>query len=175
MAKICRKCGDSFPLKVWIDGKKKNLQRRHYCLSCSPFGSKNTKRLEESKKEHGPKFCSVCGREFSRKGTKCCNCVFNNRIERIRNKVIDIVGDRCLVCGYNRACRNICFHHVDAEDKLFNLSMREVTGLAWKRVIKEIRKCIPLCMNCHGEVHGGLISEEEIEKLHLEFLAKTVW
>ena len=32
---------------VIVDGVKKNLQRRKYCLECSPFGHHNTVSLEK--------------------------------------------------------------------------------------------------------------------------------
>ena len=48
---LCRKCETPFPVKKEIDGKVRNLQNRKYCLTCSPFGSGNTKKLEKPKKE----------------------------------------------------------------------------------------------------------------------------
>lgn len=39
----CAKCSTSFPNKVVVDGKERNFQRRKLCISCSPFGSHNTK------------------------------------------------------------------------------------------------------------------------------------
>jgi hypothetical protein len=43
----CRKCGDYFPNHVKIEGKKRNLCKRKYCLKCSPFNKHNTKKIEE--------------------------------------------------------------------------------------------------------------------------------
>jgi hypothetical protein len=43
----CAKCGASYPRMAWIDGSRKSLQHRKYCLICSPFGSHNTRRLQE--------------------------------------------------------------------------------------------------------------------------------
>lgn len=41
----CLKCGAHFPNWVSIDGVKKNLASRKYCLDCSPWGEHNTKPL----------------------------------------------------------------------------------------------------------------------------------
>ncbi len=38
MILICKNCDKDFNSKVIIDGKERNLQRRKYCLNCSPFG-----------------------------------------------------------------------------------------------------------------------------------------
>jgi hypothetical protein len=41
----CKICETIFPNLVNINGEKKNLQRRKYCLLCSPYGKHNTKQL----------------------------------------------------------------------------------------------------------------------------------
>ena len=41
----CKKCGSQFPIRIEINGKWRNLGSRKYCISCSPFGSKNTTKL----------------------------------------------------------------------------------------------------------------------------------
>lgn len=90
---------------------------------------------------------------------------FKKKTEKTRQKAIDIVGNKCWVCGYDRTFSNLCFHHVDDSDKSFGLSIREMTGYAWERVISEIKKCVLVCHNCHGEIHDGLISKVRITKL----------
>jgi hypothetical protein len=40
----CENCGDYFPNYVRIDGKLRNLHSRKYCLKCSPFGARLTRR-----------------------------------------------------------------------------------------------------------------------------------
>lgn len=41
----CAACFTAFKNFVLVDGKIRNLQRRKYCISCSPFGGRNTKKL----------------------------------------------------------------------------------------------------------------------------------
>ena len=38
--KICKKCGNHFGPTIVIDGKRRSLTGRSYCLDCSPFGTK---------------------------------------------------------------------------------------------------------------------------------------
>ena len=45
----------------------------------------------------------------------------------------------------------IDFHHVDPNRKEFNISNN--VGSSRKRLEKEIKKCVSLCRNCHGEFH----------------------
>ena len=41
--KICKNCGKEFETWIEIDGIKRNLKSRKFCLECSPFGKHNTK------------------------------------------------------------------------------------------------------------------------------------
>lgn len=43
--KTCPGCGKEFPTWVEINGVKRNLKSRKFCLECSPFGAHNTKPL----------------------------------------------------------------------------------------------------------------------------------
>ena len=63
----------------------------------------------------------------------------------------------CLVCGYKRSHHALCYHHVDASTKLMEVSRIANENYGWQKLRTEIRKCVVLCMNCHAEVHAGLI------------------
>jgi hypothetical protein len=59
---ICLKCNNSFPNRTIIEGKERTLNKRKYCLDCSPFGQKNTKRLHlynKNKLYHSDKNCPI--------------------------------------------------------------------------------------------------------------------
>ena len=58
-SRICRNCKKEFSNIEIINGEKKQLHRRHYCLECSPYGEHNNVQLE--KIIHDGKFgCSDC-------------------------------------------------------------------------------------------------------------------
>lgn len=162
MARICPKCEASVPKFVWVDGKKRNCQRRKYCLSCSPFGEHNTSQLEGRKKAGSrTKDCPDCGKEHDQKGKRCFVCYFHHQKGKRLNQVQAIVGTSCWLCGYGKTWRNICFHHVDESAKLFGLTTRELM-LTWDKVFAEMRKCVLVCGNCHGEIHEGIIGNEVV-------------
>lgn len=46
----CAKCQDLIPPTAVVEGKRRSLNRRKYCLSCSPFGLRNTRKLDGSKR-----------------------------------------------------------------------------------------------------------------------------
>lgn len=162
MSRLCPNCNQSVPKYVWKNGKKINCQNRRYCFDCSPLGSHNTRVLEVSE---NTKECPDCLDLHNQRNKRCFRCYFHRRKRRIRQKIEQIVGYSCWICGYDKCKRNIHFHHVNEETKSFGLTARELM-LKWDRIWPEMQKCIVLCGNCHGEVHEGIISEEEVKVLH---------
>jgi hypothetical protein len=61
----------------------------------------------------------------------------------------------CTVCG--EACWQVLeFHHLDPKGK--DLAVSALTKGSRKRIVKEIRKCVIVCSNCHRKIHAGLIT-----------------
>jgi hypothetical protein len=163
----CRICDNYFPTIIKIDGKSRNLQNRKYCLDCSPFGKHNTKKLTKAITAGvQPRFCKTCNREIVRKNEKTSDCwVCTNKKQRIRNisKVQELTGKSCWFCGYNIFWGALEFHHVNPENKLHNLSTREMQ-FSWDRILRELKKCVLACSCCHKEIHAGIIENNEVIK-----------
>lgn len=173
MPRTCLKCGSAFANAAWVDGRRKNLQNRRYCLACSPFGSHNTRRAGERRRsELTGLTCDRCGRALTttqQKGRACWNCYHAARSARQLDRAYAIVGETCWRCGYGRGRggrRLLDFHHVDRATKAFGLDARHVVNLAWSRVTAELRKCVLLCANCHRECEAGLVPAAEVADLH---------
>ena len=60
-----------------------------------------------------------------------------------------------MVCGYSRCIQNLHFHHVNPAEKSFLMSMAAGKSEAAYRA--ELKKCVLVCANCHGEIEFGLI------------------
>mgnify|MGYP000923179231 CR=1 FL=1 len=138
-AKLCLLCSKDFPRFIRIDGVKKNLQHRKYCLECSPFGKHNTRQLAGA--THRPK---------SDPGVR----VVEWR-KRVKQRAVIYKGGCCIVCGYLRCVAALSFHHTDPTKKDFNISG---STRAWCAIKLELDKCVLLCHNCHCEVHHGTLS-----------------
>lgn len=146
--KICPKCNNNVPSKIYIDGKIRNLAHRKFCLDCSPFGSGNT--IDLSK---GPPKNPRTKTEIEKKNT---TVYIRKRRLTFRINSIKYKGGKCEVCGYCKCTRALEFHHIDPKAKLFNIAQSAYTR-NWEDVIKELDKCVLLCANCHREVEDGLI------------------
>lgn len=72
--------------------------------------------------------------------------------KRTRQKAIQHLGGKCIICGYKKYPEVLEFHHKDPTKKSFGLSMRGLTR-SWEKTKEEIEKCDLLCANCHRERH----------------------
>ena len=89
---------------------------------------------------------------------RCVRCVgeaVTRRNQKVRRILIEEAGGRCSVCGYARAQINLHFHHVDPEQKSFDMHSGSGKSIAVFRA--EARKCVLVCANCHGEIEAGVI------------------
>lgn len=139
----CENCKKSFSNKVKIEGKIRNLQRRNFCLDCSPFRQHNTSRIldadERTKKRREQQVKYV---------TKWRQ---NQKLKLLAYK-----GGKCVLCGYDKPISGAySFHHRDPKKKDFTISKRGHCR-SWELVKKEVDKCDLLCVRCHAEIHHKL-------------------
>ncbi len=154
---VCRKCSKTFPNRVEINGQRHVISNRKFCLECSPFGGHNThKELSVTSVRCR---CDQCGREYdyiphrAMTKTRCNSCLSGNKRAKLKEQAVAFMGGKCQICGYNRCMRNFAFHHINSRDKSF-----QITGAwSWRKIEEELKKCILVCHNCHGEIHEGLI------------------
>lgn len=60
----------------------------------------------------------------------------------------------CRLCGESHpACLD--FHHLDPEEKEVNVGLMLGKGWSVERMLREIKKCVVLCSNCHRKHHWG--------------------
>jgi len=67
-------------------------------------------------------------------------------ITRVRKKL------HCLKCEL-KVWYLIEFHHLDPKTKEIGVTNLQYNAYSIERIKKEIRKCVPLCRNCHAEYH----------------------
>ena len=70
--------------------------------------------------------------------------------QKRKTDLIYIMGGKCQICGYNKCEAALEFHHCNSNEKDFNLSNGNCRSL--EKDLREARKCILLCANCHREV-----------------------
>jgi hypothetical protein len=65
-------------------------------------------------------------------------------------------GGKCVFCGYNKYIGSLDFHHTNPNEKKYSIS--DLRTYSFDTLKIELDKCILVCRNCHGELHGGLIN-----------------
>lgn len=83
-----------------------------------------------------------------------------NARERLKKRIIYVMGDKCQCCGYSKCQSALELHHVNPKEKSFTVSNN--TNRGWETVVQEIKKCTLVCANCHREIEAGLIESPKI-------------
>ena len=95
------------------------------------------------------KYCVVCGKELQNAQRKYCsnkckqkghcqdvknnpNTTFSQKIRGLRRKVklVELMGGKCEICGYNKNLAALDFHHKDSSQKATSLDMRKLSNMS---------------------------------------------
>ena len=102
------------------------------------------------------RICKLCNKKFKdyqdRCITRCGSC--NTKIRRFRAKAaaINLLGGKCVKCGWHGNQATMQFHHKDPNKKDFTIG--NVANKSWDSIKKEMQKCLLLCANCHMIEHS---------------------
>ena len=99
----------------------------------------------------------------------------NQKLRGIKRKYEAILnrGGKCEKCGYDKNIASFEFHHLDPNEKEFNIDVRKFSNTKLTDLQKELDKCVLLCANCHREEHNpdldinnisGIIKDSESKK-----------
>lgn len=153
----CKLCSVVFPNRIRINGKIKTLNRRKYCLDCSPFGSHNTRILTARYDQEVISICKMCNKKFvynrqKNRREKCGSCNVTTYRRLMKRRAIEYLGGKCKKCNYNKCVWAMEFQHRNPKEKEFSISV-DGYNRSWKKMKKELDKCDLLCANCHREAH----------------------
>lgn len=87
-----------------------------------------------------------------------------------KSTLVKIMGGKCCLCGYNKYIGALEFHHINPNEKEFNICTGNNRAL--EKELIEIKKCILLCSNCHREVHAGLYDNIEFTTSYNDEIAQ---
>lgn len=156
---ICKRCGNKFPNSIDLDGRRRFLHKRSYCLVCEKLNtiSAQTEKQCSYCKEVKPTTEYYPRQSRGRKGFSayCRKCIGKQNAERARQeklKCLEYKGSKCEVCGYSKYVGALEFHHRNPIEKDFAISKIKVFDDKMRR---ELDKCDLLCSNCHKERHSS--------------------
>ena len=107
--------------------------------------------------------CSICDSEIKsnkRNRATCASC--RTRIRRLKNKIkaVNLLGGKCVRCGFDEHLACMEFHHKNQSEKLFEVG--RFINKSWDSIREEIKKCELLCSNCHRIEHSSRYDDERL-------------
>lgn len=75
--------------------------------------------------------------------------------QQVKERVVKSMGGKCRCCGYDKCLASLDLHHINPSEKELSLGGIRANPKSWKKIVSELRKCILVCSNCHGEIHYG--------------------
>lgn len=162
-------------VKCVVCGKEFESQRttRKYCSKDCENAMRRMKWANKPKEEKEQKLmpektCPICNQYFRPKTAAanqriCCYNCMPDGVQLTRGgflaKLKESRGGKCIRCGYNKCLKALEFHHLDPTQKDFTISNDHFRLLD---AVKESKKCILICSNCHKELHDGLWNINEL-------------
>ena len=109
--------------------------------------------------------CSKCGETnpekfYGHAKQTCAKCHNKKNIGRNNRLIaVELLGGKCLECGFDKHSCALDIHHLDPSIK--DKSFRNMRSWGKDRILKEIESCVLLCRNCHALVHAGIVQLPE--------------
>ena len=142
MIKRCPKCNEQKDTKEFTKDKKAKDGLTWQCKQC--------KKEYDEKRRSNPlirEHINKLAREYYRNNIEKCKEYSLKDYHKTKDFLNNIkLGLGCQICGYNEHPSVLIFHHKNPKEKEFNIGNKRVSK---KRLLKEIKKCVVLCSNCH--------------------------
>ena len=90
-----------------------------------------------------------------------------NFIRRRKSNLIKVFHSKCCICGFDKYQEALEFHHVNPEEKEFQIGGGNTIIKALDKQLQELKKCILVCANCHRGIHAGYIIVKIVVKKFL--------
>ena len=167
---ICAHCGSAL-----IEDKTRFCSPE--CESRYLYLRKEKKRTQSRKKSKiHRQDCEVCGIPLVGRQTRFCSITCKNEFHQsyvyqkergLRRKLelVQMLGGKCISCGYDKNLAALSFHHQDRVEKSHELDIRSLSNRKIEAVMEEVEKCILLCANCHMETHYPDLDMSKLEGL----------
>lgn len=117
------------------------------CPNCKTAKNKS-EFYNRRNKEGSTPYCKICS-----------NAQSILRQQKLKSEAVEYKGGKCISCDYKTYQGALEFHHLDPNEKDFNIGQVKCRSL--NAIKSELDKCILLCANCHREIHAGLMEYKD--------------
>jgi hypothetical protein len=74
-----------------------------------------------------------------------------------KERMAEAFGGICCVCKNTYQPELFDFHHLNPEEKEFQMGSIRASSISWARIVPELRKCVMVCSNCHRLIHYNYV------------------
>jgi DNA-directed RNA polymerase subunit M/transcription elongation factor TFIIS len=142
--KKCNNCENLLPVSEFYKRTTSKDGLQHQCKSCTKERVKNDPKQKQRQKNW---YKNNTEREKTR-------AVEYKR--KRKRELVEKLGGKCEICGYDKCYRALTFHHLDPSNKV--RKNRGFTSQTLQTIEQEIKDCLLLCANCHMEVEDKIIT-----------------
>lgn len=134
------------------------MKEKKYCSGCKKTLSVENFGIHNGRKDGLQVRCKKCRKEYDKQRYQKDKGKRQQELNKnYRKKIKKLLEDykrtiECSNCGENR-WYVLDFHHLDSDNKKQAIGQMVSDGFGFDKIKKEIEKCIPLCRNCHAELH----------------------
>ena len=122
------------------------------CSDCKQFLSLDSFPFDKSRNRH-LSVCKSCTslrtKNYQNQNPEKWKKYSKDSYNKISELIINWKSEGCLICGDKRHYV-IDAHHMDPSTKSFSIGER-IQSI--NKIKKELKKCVPICKNCHAELH----------------------
>lgn len=126
----------------------RNAQGYKQCPTCQQFYPETN--FHQSNRRAG-----WLAADGSYKQSRCKGCQVNDRRKARATRTAKLgrlkLQTGCVDCGYRAFAGALDFHHINPKEK--TLAISAANSSSWAATLRETRKCIVLCANCHRVRH----------------------
>lgn len=77
------------------------------------------------------------------------------------------IAPKCTNCGFDKHSSALDMHHADNKEEQIAKLVTELAavpnGFKAEKLLREAKKCVPLCSNCHRMLHAGAIDDQNLK------------
>lgn len=169
-----KECGVCGKLKHISEFSKTRNYYSYCCKECKNIKSREYRKTERYKNlskdyikkyRSDPKVRDKINKNNRKRNKRSDVKIMRNKNRRDwtskqKRKAIEYKGGKCYVCGYDKCQAALEFHHLDPSKKEGYNGGAINTQRVFEKNIKELDKCILICVRCHREVHANFIEIE---------------